>query len=170
MRLRLAAGRTRRPNGPAIVLRARWLFVTLRHDSRVVLDAPHNAIGDTFPAGTSGPGPGDSTRITLALPDFREPVEFDVRSQPFRNPILVKVANVTVWTPFGWLLGLAIPLISDRVRHLVFGWVGQQLRRLAPSYRRRTAHKLSAAHRSLPAQDSSRDSDELAAIHQRRTS
>jgi hypothetical protein len=132
-----------------------------------VLDAPRNAIGDTFPTGTSGPGPGESTRITLALPDFREPVEFDVRSRPFRNPILVNAVDLTVWTPFGWLLGLAIPLISERVRKFVFGWVRQQLQRWPRPRWRRTAHKPTAAHRSQRSQG--RDPDELPPRQQRPT-
>jgi hypothetical protein len=106
----------------------------------IVLDAPRNAIGDTFPAGTTGPGPGHSTRIALPLPDFEDSVEFDVRSRPFRNPILVKAVDVTVWTPFGWLLGLAIPLINDRVRDVAGGWLRRRFQRLRPRRygRRRT--------------------------------
>jgi hypothetical protein len=95
--------------------------------SRIVLDAPRNAIGETFPAGTLGPGPGDNERIALALPDFGEPVEFDVRSRPFRNSVLVKALGLTAWTPFGWLVALAMPLVSDRVRELLLGWISRRL-------------------------------------------
>jgi hypothetical protein len=105
------------------------LRVILHPASRIVLDAPRNAIGDTFPAANSQSGPGDSTRTTMQLPDFRDPVEFDLRSPPFRNPILVQAANVTVWTPFGWLLALAIPLVNDRVRDLLFSWVRRRFHR-----------------------------------------
>jgi hypothetical protein len=105
------------------------LRVTRGEGSVVVLDAPRNAIGDAFPAGISGPGPGHSTRVRLPVADFADSVEFDVRSRPFRNPIFVKAVSVTVWTPFGWLLGLAIPLISDRVRDVSLRWLKRGFQR-----------------------------------------
>jgi hypothetical protein len=133
----LPSKRTNRLDLPDVVFRLRGtrrteLRLTLGEGSVIVLDAPRNAIGDTFPAGTTGPGPRHSTRVTLPLPDFEDSVEFDVRSRPFRNPILVKAVDVTVWTPFGWLLGLAIPLINDRVRGVAGGWLSRRFRRLRP--------------------------------------
>lgn len=119
------------PDDIVAVLRGDGLLrITLAERSGVVLDAPKNAIGETFPAGSLGPGPGDSTRMRLPLPEFGESVEFDVRSSPFRNAILAKAVDVTVWTPFGWLLGLAIPMISDRARALVLGWIRRVFQRL----------------------------------------
>ncbi len=136
----LPSERTNRLDLPDTLLRLQGtpqtrLRLTLGERSAIVLDAPSNAIGNTFPAGTTGPGPRHSTRTTLPLPDFEDAVEFDVRSRPFRNPILVKAVNVTVWTPFGWLLALAIPLISDRARGIAWDLIRRGLRRLRPGRR-----------------------------------
>jgi hypothetical protein len=130
------------PSGELELPDGRALNVVLNSaSSRVVFDAPRNAIGDTFPAGQRGVGPRGGDRITLQLPEFADALEFDVRSRPFRNPILVKTVDVTVWTPFGWMLALVVPLISDRVREVIVDWMKRLFqRRKPPPRRRRRAH------------------------------
>jgi hypothetical protein len=106
------------------------LAVLLEEHLRVVLDGPSNAIGETFPDGERQRGPGGGDRIALGAVEFGEPIEFDVRSAPFRNPLLVKAVDVTLWTPFAWMLAITTSLISDRVREFITGWIKRLLQRI----------------------------------------
>jgi hypothetical protein len=93
--------------------------VALAGTSRVTLDAPTNAIGGTFPSGDRGRGPDGAERVTIPVPADGESMEFDVRNDLFRNPVLVSAVDVTLWTPFPPLLVAMATMISSRARELL---------------------------------------------------
>jgi hypothetical protein len=93
--------------------------VVLADSSRVTLDAPPNAIGGTFPSGTRGRGPDGAERVTVRVPTDGESVEFDVRNDLFRNPVLVSAVDITIWTPFPPMLAAMAAMISSRVREFL---------------------------------------------------
>jgi hypothetical protein len=111
--------------------------VTLSDDSRLTLDSPPNAIGETFPSATRGAGPGDTERFELPMPGYAKAVELDVRNHLFRHAVLVPVVDLTVWAPFAWLVAVAAAMISEGARaFLTRGWrrlLGRASPRLRPS-------------------------------------
>jgi len=93
--------------------------VTIDDTSRLTLDAPTNAIGGTFPSAARGRGPDGTERVAVPVPADGESVEFDVRNDLFRNPVLVSAVDVTVWTPFPPLLAAMATMISARAREFL---------------------------------------------------
>ena len=103
--------------------------VDLNPESRVVLDAPSNAIGETVPDAEREPGAGSGSRVTLALPQFGEPVEFAVRSPLFRRQPFAAVADATPSFAFGLLLVLAMTTLVNPVRDFLWGWPTRAIKR-----------------------------------------
>jgi hypothetical protein len=100
------------------------LNVSLAFDnhSAMKLDRmPANAVGETFPEATRATHPGDGSQdVTFELEESARDgrIEFDVRSPPFRNAMLVKVVDLSLWSGLNWILMLLIAATNDWVRAL----------------------------------------------------
>jgi hypothetical protein len=89
--------------------------------SRVRIEAPEHAIGQTFPRASS-----EDTRrankhqvLTVPLDETTPEIELDVRSAPFRNEVMARASDLTVWAPFGWLVAAIIVLANEAFRDLL---------------------------------------------------
>lgn len=102
---------------------AQGFSVAVSSESRVVLDAPSGAISETVPDAEQEPGPGASRRATLAIPKSGDPIEFAVRSPPFRAQPLATAADLIASPVFGVLLMLAMTVFVKRVRDFLWGWL-----------------------------------------------
>lgn len=97
--------------------------VAVTSESRVVLDAPSGAIAEMVPDAEQTSGPGTSRRATLAIPKSGDPIEFAVRSTPFRTQPLATAADLFASPVFGVLLMLAMTVFVKRVRDFLWGWL-----------------------------------------------
>lgn len=102
---------------------AQGFSVAVSSESRVVLDAPPGAIAETVPDAEQESGPGTSRRATLAIPKSGDPIEFAVRSTPFRTQPLATAADLIASPVFGVLLMLAMTVFVKRVRDFLWGWL-----------------------------------------------
>jgi hypothetical protein len=84
--------------------------------SRVVIEAPTSAVGETYPTATRNGIYEGEEEFTVVLPPLERPVEFELRSAAFRRWPLTYVQSITTWNPFGVLLGTLLPLANKRVR------------------------------------------------------
>jgi hypothetical protein len=82
----------------------------------VTLDAPRYAIASTTPSSAVKQIPSKRDSHTITLRPTTRQVAFEVRSKVFRNAALAKVTDATKWTPFKWLVGLALALSNGAVR------------------------------------------------------
>ncbi len=102
---------------------AQGFSVAVSSESRVVLDAPSGAIGKTLPDAGQKSGPGASRRATLAIPKSGKPMEFVVRSPPFRKQPIATAADLIATPVFGVLVLLGMTVFVKRVRNFLWGWV-----------------------------------------------
>lgn len=107
---------------------AQGFSVAVSSQSRVVLDAPSGAIGETIPDAEQESGPGTSRRATLAIPKSGEPIEFAVRSPPFRTQPLATAADLIATTAFGVLLMLGMTVFVQRVRNFLWGSLTRRIK------------------------------------------
>ena len=86
--------------------------------SQASIDGPQRALGQAYPnASGSETRPSDKRQfVTLDLDEDTGEVQFEIRSPPFRNEVLVRAVDLTAFTPFGWLLTALIALSSDSFR------------------------------------------------------
>ena len=86
--------------------------------SQASIDGPQRALGQAYPnASGSETRPSDKRQfVTLDLDEDTSEVQFEIRSPPFRNEVLVRAVDLTAFTPFGWLLTALIALSSDSFR------------------------------------------------------
>ncbi len=86
--------------------------------SQASIDGPQRALGQAYPnASGSETRPSDKRQfVTLELDEDTSEVQFEIRSPPFRNEVLVRAVDLTAFTPFGWLLTALIALSSDSFR------------------------------------------------------
>ena len=100
------------------------LDISLAFDDRSAVSLermPENAVGETFPDSTRATHPGDGSEdVTFGLEESAraETVEFEVRSPPFRNAILVQAVDLSVWSGMNWILVGLIAASSEWVRGL----------------------------------------------------
>jgi hypothetical protein len=109
------------PSMGSVVAGKGSLLLAYSDRSKVVLDAPSNAIGTTFPQAESEQIPSEGERLTLALPQFSHPIRFDVRSGVFRHWPLFAFLAMTNSALFAILLALIPPLSFRRVRKKMTG-------------------------------------------------
>jgi hypothetical protein len=90
----------------------------LAERSQASIDGPQRALGQAYPnASGSETRPSDKRQfVTLDLDEDTGEVQFEIRSPPFRNEVLVRAVDLTAFTPFGWLLTALIALSSDSFR------------------------------------------------------
>jgi hypothetical protein len=106
------------------LLSSERLIVYFDSASKVVLDAPENAIGHTFPEGRREAVPEVGEQISLPLPEPSEPtLRFQVRSSDFRRWPLVEALGLTEAKLFGVVLTVLGWLSSKRIRVRVRRWL-----------------------------------------------
>lgn len=111
-------------------------FVLLDPESRVVLDGPANSITDTFPDARQQRGPNGGVRFSLNVGEaFSDPIDFEVRSPPFRNHYLLNALDVIKSNLFHWLVVVLPGLAWTRVRL----FLARKIKRLFK--RRRDGHR-----------------------------
>ena len=122
------------------------LDISLAFDDRSAVSLermPENAVGETFPDATRATHPGDGSEdVTFGLEESAraETVEFEVRSPPFRNAILVQAVDLSVWSGMNWILVGLIAASSEWVRGLPRRLLARlRGRTRAPGPRRRRA-------------------------------
>lgn len=85
------------------------------------IHAPERAIGLTYPAASSNQTRRSISRqvVTVPIDGTTTEIELDVRSPPFRNEVLVRASDLTLWAPVGWLVTAALVVANDRLRGFV---------------------------------------------------
>ena len=108
--------------------------LTFEPGARVRLSRlPARAVGDTFPAATRARHPIDDTEdLAFPLGESGELLEFQVRSPPFRNPVLVSLVDLSLWSGVNWIVVLLIASTNDWVRALP-GRLSTAIRKRGPS-------------------------------------
>jgi hypothetical protein len=97
--------------------------------SELTLRLPNRAIGKTDPpVQETSSLPGGDQQVTVPLDQETAVAQIELRSPPFRSDPLAQLADVTVWTPFQWILGVCLAGASGAFREF-----------LAARFRRRAA-------------------------------
>jgi hypothetical protein len=115
----LEAELIRNPLHGALILNVSLAFDS--HSAMTLERMPANAVGETFPDATRATHPSDGSQdVKFELEESARDasIEFDVRSPPFRNAILVKVVDLSLWSGINWVLMLLIAATNDWVRAL----------------------------------------------------
>jgi hypothetical protein len=105
--------------------------ITVGQGSELRIKVPTFTIASTDPSSEPATTVHGQEERVVALHHQDNTIDYEVRSTFFRNDLLAFVTNVTVWTPFKWLLLLIVSAASEELR----GALCTSVKRLA---RRRT--------------------------------